>query len=829
MPLLRLIGCSVDLETGAVQGLLGEALTDRELGLLRYLSDRPGADVPKDTVLADVFGYAPSVQTRAVDKTLVNLRKKVEVDPAAPDHVLTVRGVGYRFEPRAPLRSPALPEPGALYGRERERKILEEILAGPCFAAITGPAGVGKTSLALALAHGRSSAFCSIEGLSSRAELVRRLGERLELPLPAALPAATLCVGRALSCRGPLLLVLDAIDDLHEATDAIRELRALAPELRVLATARAACDGAERQIVLGPLERSASVALLSARAEVMGMDVREPDPALASLAELLGDLPLALVMASGWLEVLGPAQLLERYQRGERPPSLQQLFDRAVDRLAPDARRALAQLSVFRGPFDVESAAEVLSRDQDPLLRLRELVRASLVCRQIEGGIARLWLLAPVRWSASDRLAAMPEDLRTETLRAYVTALARLDSLPVCRRHSEAASDLAHAVDVSASLGDIDLAIRCLSALRASAALGAGADRCVTLARSLLDRPLSDRERAAVLVELASALQLASRPASEIDRALREAEPGLPRDGDLAARAALIRGQSLASRGCPGPARDCLEAALAAARAPAIRAHVLRDLGDLAQDRGQWEEARERYEGALALYRSASLDRFAARAELDLAITAFQSGDLSAARRSYLSLEPVFASLGDRRLLASVRGNLGNISLMEGDLAGARAAYLGAIAVYREIGDIKGEAQWLYNLANIELNARLLPEARATLTEIARLPPTGVAIHSANVRGTWGRLLSLEGKHEAALVELRAALRELDEAGDGYFQIAVRVTLAATLDRSGRVEEALAELATAEQMAAANGAGPGSPMWAMIEAARAGREGRDRG
>jgi DNA-binding response OmpR family regulator len=46
-----------------------------------------------------VWGYRSGIQTRAVDNTVLRLRAKIEVDPARPRHVITVQGVGYRFEP----------------------------------------------------------------------------------------------------------------------------------------------------------------------------------------------------------------------------------------------------------------------------------------------------------------------------------------------------------------------------------------------------------------------------------------------------------------------------------------------------------------------------------------------------------------------------------------------------------------------------------------------------------------------------------------------------------------------------------------------------------
>ena len=96
---LRLGTCVVDLDTGALSGGRDGRLTTRERELLAYLVARSGTSVPRDEVLTVVFGYAPTAASRAVDKAMNSLRAKVEADPGAPRHLLTVHGTGYRFEP----------------------------------------------------------------------------------------------------------------------------------------------------------------------------------------------------------------------------------------------------------------------------------------------------------------------------------------------------------------------------------------------------------------------------------------------------------------------------------------------------------------------------------------------------------------------------------------------------------------------------------------------------------------------------------------------------------------------------------------------------------
>ncbi|MBX3277433.1 MAG: response regulator transcription factor [Acidobacteria bacterium] len=72
-------------------------LTLMEAELLRYLIGREGKAVSRQALLADVWGMREDTDTRAIDNFIVRLRRHLEDDPVSPRHLLTVRGVGYRF------------------------------------------------------------------------------------------------------------------------------------------------------------------------------------------------------------------------------------------------------------------------------------------------------------------------------------------------------------------------------------------------------------------------------------------------------------------------------------------------------------------------------------------------------------------------------------------------------------------------------------------------------------------------------------------------------------------------------------------------------------
>ena len=72
-------------------------LTVMEADLLRYLINHDGKIVSRSAILGDVWGLREDTDTRAIDNFIVRLRKYLEDEPSHPRHLLTVRGVGYRF------------------------------------------------------------------------------------------------------------------------------------------------------------------------------------------------------------------------------------------------------------------------------------------------------------------------------------------------------------------------------------------------------------------------------------------------------------------------------------------------------------------------------------------------------------------------------------------------------------------------------------------------------------------------------------------------------------------------------------------------------------
>ncbi len=72
-------------------------LSTKEFNVLKYFVEREGRVVTREMLLDDVWGYEDFPTTRTVDNVILSLRKKLENNPAAPAHFLTVHAAGYRF------------------------------------------------------------------------------------------------------------------------------------------------------------------------------------------------------------------------------------------------------------------------------------------------------------------------------------------------------------------------------------------------------------------------------------------------------------------------------------------------------------------------------------------------------------------------------------------------------------------------------------------------------------------------------------------------------------------------------------------------------------
>ena len=319
-----------------------------------------------------------------------------------------------------------LPEPRtSLVGRDELQRRIVELLASTRVVTLTGVGGVGKTRLALAVAHrtrehGGQVVFLDLSVATEASGVIDAAFAALRLSAAARGDQLDGLV-RVLRSR-PALLVLDNCEHVLDAVAALVDrVTRDCPELRVLATSREAIgiDG-EHTFHVPSLALTAGVQLFASRAAAAAPQhgsVPESREAVEEICRRLDGIPLAIELAAARTSHLTPAAIAERLDDrfwlltgGRRSlgrhQTLQATMDWSYELLEAEEQVVLRSMAVFVGGFDAEALATVVERsDHDTLDRLATLVRSSLVEVDQASGQPRYRLLETVRLYAQDRLA----------------------------------------------------------------------------------------------------------------------------------------------------------------------------------------------------------------------------------------------------------------------------------------------------------------------------------------------------------------------------------------------------------------------------------------
>ena len=630
---------------------------------------------------------------------------------------------------RAPL--PPLPVPPTrLVGREREVAALVDRLTGAesRLVTLTGPGGVGKTRLALAVAAAATAAVPDGVVLVSLAPLA---DPALVVPAIAAAfglrEAAGQDLGAALRAflrPRRLLLVLDNVEHVLAAVPAVAELLAACPGLTVLATSRAPLHlRGEQEYPVEPLglpdlarvptpaeaATAAAVRLFVERAREVAPAfelTRGNAAAVAAICRRLDGLPLAIELAAAWAKVLPPVDLLARLDRAlpllagrardlpERQRTMERTIGWSYDLLDPPDQAVFRRLAVFAGGFTLD-AAEVVAGPSChgpgprgrggggfarelrplPLESVAMLVDHGLL-RRVErpAGESRFGMLETVREFGLERLEASGEaDAVRERHAAWCVALA------------ERVEDAFLSAEERTWLDRLEAEH---DNLRAALAWAIGRRDAAT-ALLLAGAPWWFWAMRGFLAEGHGWLTQAL--------ALPDGEPSVPR-----AKAITAAGMVAWARGEVDRADELLERSVALWRSIGDGPRVARSLhyfGLVAWQRGDFRTMAARAEESLATAEAADDEVGTAIARVTLGGALLRLHQSARARVVLEQALERFLARGMKRGTAWALTHLAEVAHVDGDRGRAFELHLRALGVYRELENAWGVGEELAELA----------------------------------------------------------------------------------------------------------------------------------
>jgi predicted ATPase/class 3 adenylate cyclase len=624
------------------------------------------------------------------------------------EHIVQIvaPGLPSDFPPLRSARPPTnLPRHlGEIVGRRTELNELKELVRGSqALITVTGPGGIGKTRLAIAVAIECEDDFADgafIVDLSSaygEDVVLREIAHTLQFTHEGARP-----LGEALADHIDaqyMLLVLDNFEQAVGAGPVVAGLIERCPNLKVLITSRVVLSiRGEAEYALAPLglsdgttysdiARSDAARLFVERAKSARPGfalTKENAAAIAEICRLVDGLPLAIELAAARIKLLTPQNMLARLDDrlnlltgGPRDAplrhrALRTTIDWSYDLLNEDKRNLFRDLAVFEGGATLDAIQSVICGDMDALDPLTALINHSLVQQREEAdGDVRFGMLQTIREYALELLAnhSGQKEVREHHARYFVDfAEQHAEDEPALQKeHDNMRVALAWLLDASTA----DSKTYGVLALRLGRALG----------------------------RFWYTHGHAIEGSEWLERALQAAEDA---PEDVRAHSLRLLGVLMDQRQINARARELFEEALTYFRKIGDRVgegKCLNGLGLVARNSRDFKAARKILEESIALRREIGDDSGLATSLSNLSIVSLDIGDVDEARELLEEAISIDRRLGDDWGIAASANNLGVAYFEQGDLERARPLVEEALVKFKKIGDSDGVAESLEVLA----------------------------------------------------------------------------------------------------------------------------------